>query len=68
MNQSKAAAIAASALNVCGPRNGEAATPATIAKFGKTNVLRCLGLYAAAHDGSLFTRAEIMEARELLAA
>ena len=68
MTNAKVAAIAASAYNTCGPRTGEAATPATVAKFGKTVILRCIGIYAAAHDGSLFTRAEIMEARELLAA
>ena len=68
MNIAKAAAIAASAYNVCGPRSGEPATPATIGKFSKTEVLRCMGLYMDAHDGELFTRAEIAEARELLAA
>ncbi len=66
MDIAKAPAIAASAYNVCGPRRGEAATPSTIGKFGKTAVLRCLDGYAEAHDGSLFTRAEIIEARTLL--
>ena len=66
MNLAKAAAIAASAYNVCGPKSGKAATPATIGTFGKTEVLRCLGLYADAHDGSLYTRSEITEAREVL--
>lgn len=63
----KALAIAASAYNVCGPRTGEAATPSTITNWGRTDVLRCMGLYMDAHDGELFTRAEIVEASELLA-
>ena len=68
MNNAKAAAIAASAYNVCGPRTGTPATPATVGGFNRTEVLRCIGLYMAAHDGSLFSRDEIVEARELLAA
>ena len=66
MNIQKAAAIAASAYNVCGPRAGTPATPSTIANFGKSEILRCMGIYADAHDGDMFTRNEIMEARELL--
>jgi len=68
MNIAKAAAIAASAINVCGPRTGVGATPATIGKFGKDAVLQFMATYADIHDGELFTRAEIMEARQLLAA
>lgn len=68
MTHHKAAAIAASAYNVCGPRSGTPATPANVAKLNRTEVVRCLGLYMTAHDGSLFTAAEIDAARELLAA
>ena len=68
MNNAKSLAIAASAYNVCGPRTGNPATPATVAKLNRTAVVHCIGLYMAAHDGSLFSRAEIVEAREFLAA
>lgn len=67
MDNQKAAAIAASAYNVCGPRSGEFAKPSTIGQFSQTEVLRCIDLYASAHDGSMFTRTEILAARDLLA-
>ena len=68
MTNDKARAIAASAYNVCGPRSGEAATPATIGKFGRNMVLHCVAEYSRAHDGSLFSRPEIIAAYDLLAA
>lgn len=68
MNIAQAAAIAASAYNVCGPQAGEFATPATVGKFGKTTILRCMGQYAEVHDGELFTTNEILAARDVLAA
>jgi hypothetical protein len=68
MTKTKAAAIAASAYNVCGPRDGSPATPSNVGNLRRTDVVRFLGLYLAAHDGSLYTRAEIDAARDLLAA
>lgn len=63
----KSAAVAASAYNVCGPRTGAPATPATVAALDRALVLRCLDTYATAHDGALFTAAEIEAARAALA-
>lgn len=63
----KTAEIAASAYNVCGPRTGAPATPATVKTISRTVLVKCLGLYMAAHDGSLYTPAEIDAAREVLA-
>lgn len=63
MNLHKMNAIAASAYNVCGPRAGAFATPATIHQFDRALVVSCLAQYVAAHDGELFTRAEIETTR-----
>lgn len=63
----KTAEIAASAYNVCGPRTGTPATPATVKKINRTLLVKCLGLYMAEHDGSLYTQAEIDAARDKLA-
>ena len=68
MNAQKAAAIAASAYNACGPRIGAAATPATVSQFDRAVVANCLAEYVTAHDGELFTKGEIAEARHLFIA
>jgi len=62
MTNDKSQEIAASAYNVCGPRSGEAATPRNVWGFGRNVVLDCIARYADEHDGSLFTRDEIIAA------
>lgn len=66
IRSSKLQAIAASAYNVCGPRTGAAATPATIGQFNRALVINCLAEYKLVHDGELFTRLEIEQARYCL--
>lgn len=68
MTIDKAAAIAASAYNVCGPRSGVFATPATVGTFDRSAVADCLAAYETAHDGELFTTAEIAEALAIFSA
>ena len=63
-------AILASAYNVCGPRSGEAATPANVHQLaGRT--LPALAREYAAHVASdpdaLFTAAEVAEAARIVA-
>lgn len=68
MTTDKAAAIAASAYNTCGPRAGAAATPATVSNFDRAVVANCLAEYVTTHDGDLFTADEIRAARDLFLA
>lgn len=62
------AAIAASAYNVCGPMSGAYATPSTVASFDRATVSACIEKYETAHDGTLFSVAEIQAARAFYAA
>lgn len=64
MTTDKLNAIAASAYNVCGPRQGAYATPSTIGNFDRAVIANCLAEYVTAHDGEMFTKAEIAEARD----
>ena len=68
MTTDLANAIAASAYNVCGPRSGAFATPSTVASFDRALVANCLAEYVTAHDGEMFTKAQLREARDMFVA